>query len=62
MDFLDTAKENATNTIHAVGVFIQKEKDPVQQAYINIFLMLILSCVFGATGYFVGFVQGGLAR
>jgi len=58
MDFLDTAKESAGATLNTIDAFIKKEKDPVEQAYINISLMLIVAVAAFVGGWAIGFGAG----
>lgn len=60
MNFLDTAKDGAESAIQTVGTFIQKEKDPIEQAYITIFLMLVIAATMFMAGWAVGFGQGAM--
>ena len=43
MNFLDTARESANETLSTVGAFISKDKDPIEQAWITIVLMLLIA-------------------
>ena len=58
MNFLDTAKDSAGETLNTLGEFIQKDKDPIEQAAINIFLMLIVAAAMFAAGWACGFYAG----
>jgi F0F1-type ATP synthase membrane subunit c/vacuolar-type H+-ATPase subunit K len=58
MNFLDTAKESASETLSTVGAFISKDKDPIEQAWITIALMLLIATAMFAAGWAVGFVAG----
>lgn len=60
MNFLDTAKDSAGETLNTLGEFIQKDKDPIEQAAINIFLMLIVAAAMFAAGWAFGYHAGGL--
>lgn len=58
MNFLDTAKESANETLSTVGAFLQKDKDPIEQAWITIVLMLLIATAMFAAGWAVGFGAG----
>lgn len=60
MNYLDTAKDSAETVIHTVGTFVRKEKDPIEQAYITIFLMLVIAATMFMAGWAVGFGQGAM--
>lgn len=62
MNYFDTAKDSAGETLHTLGAFIQKEKDPLEQAYVTIFLMLIVCSAMFLAGWAFGYGQGALSR
>lgn len=62
MNFLDTAKDSTTATLQTVGAAVAQEVNTYRTAYTTIFLVVVVSLIFAAAGYFVGFAQGGLAR
>lgn len=58
MNFYDTAKDSAGETLHTLGAFLQKEKDPIEQAWINIAFLLLISAAMFAAGWAIGFGTG----
>lgn len=58
MNFLDTAKDSAGETLHTLGAFLQKEKDPIEQAWINIAFLLLIAAAMFVAGWAVGFGAG----
>lgn len=58
MEFLDTAKDSASKSINTLGAFIQKEKDPIEQAYVTIFLMLLVCAASFLAGWAFGHHAG----
>lgn len=62
MNFLDTAKDSAAETLNTVGATVAREVNAYRTAYTTIFLVVVVSVIFAAAGYFVGFAHGGLGR
>lgn len=62
MNFLDTAKDGATGTLQTVSETVVREMNAYRTAYTTILLVVVVSVIFAAAGYMVGFAQGGLAR
>jgi hypothetical protein len=62
MNFLDTAKDSAGESLNTLGAFIQKEKDPLEQAFITIFLMLIVAIAMFVAGWALGYGHGVLSK
>jgi hypothetical protein len=58
MNFYDTAKDSVGETRHTLGAFLQKDKDPMEQAAINIVLMLIVAAAMFMAGWAFGFGAG----
>ncbi|MDZ7893237.1 MAG: hypothetical protein U5L73_15975 [Rhodoferax sp.] len=62
MNFLDTAKDSAAETLNTMSATVAREVNTYRTAYTTILLFVVVSLIFGAAGYFLGYAQGGLAR
>jgi hypothetical protein len=62
MNFLDTAKDSTAATLNTVSATVARELNTNKTAYTTIFLVVVVSVILAAAGYFVGYAQGGLAR